>query len=280
MNHSFVKLQGLGNDFIILDESERRVKDWPSLARTLCRRRWSVGADGLIRVEEGAQGSARVWFYNADGSRAETCGNGLRCAAHFVRWRRGTVAGISLETDAGLRKCHVTDGSDERVVTVRVEMGRVQLRAVATPEVWHGRTLEIDERPVASYALGVGNPHLVLLRPPREGEVEKFGAELSAHPDFPRGVNVEWVELLTPERVRVAVHERGVGPTLACGSGAVASVAALILSGQITAGAAVDVELAGGVLRVGVERDWQAWIEGPSVLVCEGDLFLPPECRG
>jgi len=272
MGLRFVKMQGTGNDFVILDESAGPVKDAPALAQTLCRRHYGVGADGLVVVTPGAAGAGAVRFYNPDGGEAELCGNGLRCAAHYLRWRRGAPGELTLTTAVGARSCLVNGKPWQRSVEVCVDMGEIGRRGVAAGGEWLARPLEVSGITTTSYALAVGNPHLMLLRAPEAGEVVTEGPELSRHPAFVSGVNVGWATQLGQDRLRVATYERGVGKTLACGTNACAAVAAFVLEGRIELGATVEVELGGGVVRVGVDESWRAWLEGPSEVVFEGDL--------
>lgn len=274
MSLHFTKLQSVGNDFIILDEAGGAVKDAPQLARALCRRHRGIGADGLISVLADRLPRARVVFYNADGSRAEMCGNGLRCVAHYLRWRYGAAESLAIETDAGERGCQVLGEPWLTTVDVRADMGRVEVAGALT-EAWRGQRIEIEGDVVASHAVSVGNPHLVLLRAPDSTEVDKLGPQLSHHRAFAAGTNVEWAALIDG-RVRAAVYERGVGPTLACGSGACAVAAALVVAGQWQAGKALAIEMPGGTLTVTIDPDWRAWLQAPSTVVYDGALVAPP----
>ncbi|MBN2361714.1 MAG: diaminopimelate epimerase [Deltaproteobacteria bacterium] len=274
MSLHFTKVQSCGNDFIILDEANGPVNIEPPLARALCLRNRGVGADGLIAVAAEGPARARVSFYNADGSRAEMCGNGLRCAAHYLRWRHGAAEKLALATDAGTRSCQVLGEPWRTTVEVCADMGVVEM-AGTLAEAWRDQRIEIDGAIVASHAIRVGNPHLVLLRPPDAAEVARLGPELSHHPALPGGVNVEWVELVAG-KARAAVYERGVGPTLACGSGACAVTAALIAAQQWLPGVTLAVELAGGRLAVTVDADWRARLQGASTVIFDGALVAPP----
>ena len=273
MSLHFTKLQSVGNDFIILDEASGAVKDAPQLARSLCQRHHGIGADGLITVAAEQLTRARVVFYNADGSRAEMCGNGLRCAAHYLRWRYGAAEVLAIDTDAGARSCQTLGDPWLTTVEVRADMGRVEV-AGALADAWRDQRIEIDGAVVASHAIGVGNPHLVLLRSPDAAEVARLGPQFSHHQAFPAGTNVEWAEL-GDGRVRAAVYERGVGPTLACGSGACAVVAALVAAGQWQPGVALAVDMPGGRLTVTIDADWRAWLQASSTVVFEGALVAP-----
>lgn len=266
----FVKMHGAGNDFVILDEHTGSVKDWAAVARTLCPRRFGIGADTLVVVDRQRYAAT---FFNADGSRAEICGNALRCVAHLLTLR-GDVAGpIEVQTDAGRRRCKVDDlDRAGGTASVRVEMGPVEILEEADG---YPRRVDLDGIPVSCRALRVGNPHLVVLRSPTAGEVERLGPGLSAHAAFAAGTNVEWVDILDEGHLRVAVYERGVGPTLACGSGACASAAAAVLEGRSGMDREIEVELPGGVMGVTIDGHWRAELVGPSRMVFEGSVRLP-----
>ncbi|MFH1811722.1 MAG: diaminopimelate epimerase [Pseudomonadota bacterium] len=272
MELRFVKMHGARNDFVILDEGERTVKDPAAIARHLCALHEGIGADGLILVRSNPPDGGRVVFLNADGSRAEMCGNGLRCAAHYLVWQHGLPTSLRLETDMGMRRCVIHGGGQGRRADVEVEMGTVQSEGVAGGETWQGHLMHLGTSQVPAFALSLGNPHLVLLRHGLPDEVETLGATLSGHPSFIEGTNVEWVQRIDGDRCEVEVYERGVGRTLACGSGACAAVGALILAGQVEAGRSIEVRMPGGLLQVTIDDRWQAWLRGPSEVVFEGQL--------
>ncbi|WP_294513792.1 diaminopimelate epimerase [uncultured Intestinimonas sp.] len=256
----FTKMQALGNDYVCLDLTRQQPEEELSrLARTLTDRHFGVGGDGLLCVLHGKDGRLRMALYNADGSRAAMCGNGIRCLAAYA-WSHGLAeegSPLTVETDAGLRI--LTASADG----IRVEMGRPVLGESLVLEAG-GRTWRV--RPVS-----MGNPHAVIFVPRLDrAPLEQVGPELERHSAFPDRTNVELVEVATPDLLRMRVWERGCGETLACGTGACAAFAAAAVSG-LTARRG-RVELPGGVLSL----DWpdpegSIFLEGPAFTVFEGE---------
>lgn len=248
----FVKMEGLGNDFIVVDGP---VEFSPADIQRLCDRRRGIGADGVLEVtpleHDGA--SVRMRYWNADGSAAEMCGNGLRCVARYA-YDRGLVPGSSfvVETPVGRNGADVGDNG-----TVRVQLGGFTV----------GEELAIDGR--RFHRASVGNPHAVTFVDEAPTElVHSVGAAVEIDPAFPDGTNVEFVTV-RPDGLAMRVWERGVGETQACGTGA-AAVAAVAHS--VGAGGAVtSVDLLGGRLEVELIGD-QAWITGPATYVFSGTV--------
>lgn len=240
------KLHGLGNDFLV------RVGGGvdAAMARALCDRRRGVGADGLIGLEE-VGGELRMTLFNADGSRAEISGNGIRCAAQALARRRGVAdLEVTVVTDAGPRLLEVRPGPSPREVSVRVDMGVVTIGRLDAGEA------EVD----------TGNPHLVLLVDDTAAvDLLELGRR---HPDL----NVEVVAPAGPDTLALRVHERGAGVTEACGSGSCAAAAAAAAWGVV--GRSVVVRNPGGDLTVELEHD-RALLTGPSVFVADVEVPWP-----
>lgn len=247
----FVKMEGLGNDFVVL-----RGPLVPGAAdiAAWCDRRRGIGADGLLVVTPRDPARVRMEYWNADGSPAEMCGNGLRCVGRYAVVE-GLVAGPELVVDTAVGERPVTVGP-----TVRALLGDFT---------------ELDIRPfeVAGYRLepvSVGNPHAVAFVPDCYSvPVSAVGPIVETDPHFPERVNVEFATVVSPERIDLRVWERGAGETLACGSGAAAVAALAHRRGLV--GAQVTVVLPGGPLRVEVEGS-RVWIEGPARVVFRGSL--------
>lgn len=245
----FVKLQGAGNDFIVLDNRSLRLSrpQLTLLARRVCRRRLSLGADGLMAVEPPEQGGAlRLGFYNADGSLGEMCGNGARCLARYAFERGLAGADMVIETTAG-------------PVAARRLSRRTYQVALNPPAVLElGLVLDVDGAPCScAYAeLGrPGVPHAVAAMPGLAGRsrdaLRPLAAALRRHPAFPRGANVTFWDREGDGRVRALTFERGVEDfTLACGTGAGAAAAVLTRTGVVPAGAPVELLFPGGALQV------------------------------
>ena len=265
MTRRFEKYEGLGNDFLVLD-----AREWPeaaltpALARRLCDRHTGVGGDGLLWVEQTDALSLRMVILNADGSRPEMCGNGVRCVAAWAAAREGLDAGavVTVASDAGPRPA-LLRARDGDAWSVEVDMG---VARVDPDEL----TVRADEGPQRVVAVDVGNPHGVVFD--ARGDVTALVREVTALKVFPRGVNVE---LAAPEGdgFRVRVHERGVGWTQACGTGACAVAAAAVREGRARAGDAVRVTLDGGDLAIVIEPEtWRVRMTGPARRVFSGAL--------
>lgn len=282
----FFKYQGLGNDFVLLDRREDERSISPQLARALCDRTVGVGADGVLSIMSPAAGEAhlRVEIHNADGSIAKMCGNGLRCCALHAISTLSIGDGRSpvvLETAVGNREAKLVS-MNGCVPRIRVEMGRPLLEAsdvpVRHPLPEEGRVIEapieIGGRAVFLTAVSMGNPHAVIFDP--EGSdtaLAEIGAALDGNPAFPNGVNTGLARLTSKTAMELAVWERGVGATRACGSGACAAVVAAALTGRVEAGASVEVRLPGGNLSIELEKDLsKVALTGPAQQVYTGTL--------
>lgn len=258
---SFEKWEGLGNDFVVVWALSDAA--WtPARAVKLCDRRFGIGADGVLLVLPGGQGRARMKVLNADGSVPEMCGNGLRCVARYVARQRGMTHGeLVIETDAGLRACTLLDAGGEPVV--KVDMGVVQVLGPKSVSLG-GEVLEMT-------LADAGNPHAVLYRDDPAGDLEALGRPLATHAMFPKGTNVELVRW---EDGILALHvwERGVGRTLACGTGACAVAAVACARGEVRSGEPVRVRLPGGDLVIVHEKaSGRTEMTGPARLVFTGE---------
>ncbi len=242
----FVKMHGLSNDFIVLDEPVTTTE----IIR-LCDRRRGVGADGVLTVE--VEGDAvRMGYWNADGSPAEMCGNGLRCVARYARDRYPLGDRFVVVTPVGPRWVVVSD-------LITVELGPVGLLGEARVGEWQFSLAE------------VGNPHAIaFVDDPALVDVETDGRRVGTDSSFPDGTNVEFVSVASPERLDLRVWERGVGETPACGSGMVASAAVARSRGLV--GDTVAVGVTGGVATVSFDADDVAWLTGPAEYVFSGEV--------
>jgi diaminopimelate epimerase len=259
----FRKYEGLGNDFIVLDaESEADVP--PERATDLCDRHFGVGADGVLLVLPPGvpESHARMRVINADGSIPEMCGNGVRCVALHLASARGVRGPIRIETDAGVRECTLAEGATAVQAMVAVDMGPVL--------VLGDKTFVIDGQPVTVTVADAGNPHAVLFGDFTRYEVERLGSRIAVHSAFPQGTNVEFARV-GRDGIDLVVWERGVGITLACGTGACATVAVACSRGLAAAGVPTSVRLPGGRLEVTVSRGY-AELNGPARHVFSGTL--------
>lgn len=276
MRLRFSKMHGLGNDFVVIDGVSQKVRLNADKVRYLADRHFGVGCDQVLLVESPTRPDRdfRYRIFNADGSEVENCGNGARCFARFVRDRRLTgKRTIDVETAGGDITLHVLNNDQ-----VRVDMGVPQLEPANIPfqapaqaltyelEV-NGRTLEIS-------ALSMGNPHAVILVDDvASARVDELGPLVESHPRFPKRVNVGFMHIASRTEINLRVYERGVGETLACGTGACAAVVAGRLRQQLDA--TVKVNLPGGQLAIHWPGPGQAvTMTGPATTVFHGQVNL------
>ncbi len=260
----FWKYEGLGNDFVVVDtrawSAEQRATLDGERTRRLCDRHFGIGADGVLRVDppSGPQrGVAAMVVLNADGTTAEMCGNGLRCVVRYLA-DRGVVPGdgdLTIETGAGPLPCRVSAHAVAVSLGAVTDDGDVELA--------------LDGVPVAGRVLHLGNPHFVMHAPGGREEAARFGVAAQNHPLFPGGINVSSRRLVAPGRIDLHVWERGCGPTLACGTGAGATVAAAWLDGGVPVGTPVEVRLPGGTLTISGDLRGLV-LEGPARAVFRG----------
>ena len=270
-------MHGLGNDFILVDMQEEVLLEAPSrLARAICHHQYGVGADGLVLVHSSARADCRMQIFNADGSEAESCGNALRCVAKFVYDRhhaRGSI--VTIEALAGLYTIEVTPrgGSAE---LMKVNMGPPRFAPAAMPALVDGLgpVLDLPLRTAKALYQGVlvntGVPHVVIFVPTlKDFDFMEEGRQIEQNPLFPRGINVDFVEVVRPDLLVAKVWERGAGPTLACGTGASAVLVAAYLTGRSARHATVV--LPGGELYIEWrESDDCVYMLGPAVSVFTG----------
>lgn len=259
----FVKMQGLGNDYIFLNCLDGGPAELPELAAAISDRHFGAGSDGLICLFPSERGDFAMRMFNADGSEGEMCGNGIRCLAKLIRdWELSPSSRLVLETRAGLRRVELLDGT-ARERAVRVDMG--------PPEVGTPLELEAAGRRWSVTPVSMGNPHGVVFLENLDGlDLQSVGPALERHAAFPGGVNVEFVQIITRSRLRMRVWERGSGETLACGTGACAALAVAVSAGR--AEPEVRVDLPGGTLEVRWDREQGTiFLTGPAVTVYEGE---------
>lgn len=276
MEVSFSKMHGLGNDFVVIDAINQRIKLSTPQIRHIADRRHGVGCDQLLLVEAPEQPDTefRYRIFNANGREVEQCGNGARCFARFVRQKGLTEARrIPVQTKAGRIELMIQDNDQ-----IRVDMGAPQLEPENIPFQAMVRAqryaLSVKGETVEIGAVSMGNPHAVLEVPNVESApVTKLGPQIEAHPRFTNHVNVGFMEIVDRSRIRLRVFERGVGETLACGSGACAAVVIGRIQGTLDE--TVTVELRGGDLVVSWAGEHQpVLMTGPATFVFEGKIDL------
>ncbi len=279
----FTKMHGAGNDYVYVDaRSENR--DWNELSRQISDRHFGVGGDGLILIKDSDIADLKMSMFNADGSEAEMCGNGIRC---FVKYAvdHGIVSdsstSVSVETLAGIRQVSpIAEGG--QVVAARVSMGNpiltlseVPVRLGPAEEYGPGPVLEypfqMDDHDLPLSFVSMGNPHAVTFidTPVAEFPLHTVGPKLEHHPIFPNRVNFEIVNIESRGHLTARVWERGSGETMACGTGACGIAVASILGGHT--GNTVDITLPGGTLRVDWDGEGEVFLEGPAQEVFSGE---------
>lgn len=267
-----MKYHGLGNDFVVIDRRASGIDVDEELTRKLCDRHFGVGADGVLCILPEAGAAGRMVVHNADGSIAEMCGNGLRCVVKYLA-EEGSQAQptrLAVATGAGVLQSDIEWDSKGTVERVTVAMGPARLEGPSLP--YGGPFVDKPIDGLYGTAISMGNPHLVLLDVP-PSEAARLGPGLERHPWFPERTNVEFVKRTNSGGLEVVVWERGVGLTLACGTGACAAVVASALLSRSPFDTWVPVHLPGGMLDIKVARDLsQVWLKGPARFVFEGRL--------
>jgi diaminopimelate epimerase len=272
----FWKYHGLGNDFVLVENLDGSVSKDPDYVMAVCHRRFGVGADGILYLERGQRADFAMRVMNSDGSEAEMCGNGIRCLAKHV-YDMGHHKGeeMSIETPAGIMRI-VVKVENGKVATATVDMGRPRLDCADIPMNCQGRFLDqrisAGGRNLHGSAVSMGNPHLMIFDELTSEEMERLGPALQGHDLFPRRTNVEFVKLVDGI-LEVKVYERGAGWTMACGTGACATVVAAALLNKVKFDQEVQVRLPGGSLWIKVWKDLsKVTMRGPAALVFEGQM--------
>jgi diaminopimelate epimerase len=270
----FWKYHGLGNDFIIINNIESKTALGGDAAEKLCHRRFGIGADGVILVQQSVEADVRMVMYNSDGSRPEMCGNGIRCFAKFV-YDKGIVkkSSIAVETDAGIMNIEIkAEGNIAR--TAIVNMGQPDFSAAKIPVTIQeseviNHEIDIEGKKFKITSMRMGVPHTVVFVDSLEDEtVVRLGSIIENSEYFPQKTNVNFVKVLDRENIILRTWERGAGYTYACGTGACASVAAGIVNNLTQE--KVKVQLRGGDLVIHWKDRADIYMEGPATEVFEG----------
>lgn len=261
----FTKMQGLGNDYLyVYGEVPADIEE---LSVRLSDRHFGAGSDGMIYISPSRIADFKMRIFNADGSEAKMCGNGIRCVGKYVYDKGYTdKTELTIETLSGIKtlSLHIADG---RVDTVTVGMGP----SLAEDDM----ELAVDGKKLVCTPVSVGNPHAVIFVDSIDGApVTELGPIIEKHPAFPGGVNVEFVQVLSAQTLRMRVWERGSGVTMACGTGACASAAAAVRKGYCRFDAPITVRLDGGPLQITVAADQTVTMSGPAETVYEGEVTL------
>ncbi len=268
----FTKMQGTGNDFIVIDG--RRIDPAPVIAqaRRLCDRRFGIGADQLLLIRPSERADFKMQIFNADGSEVEMCGNGIRCFAKYLQDRGVTTQKtLTVETAAGIMTPTIHEEE------VAVDMGEPVLEGPQIPVRIDGRVLshptEIGGREWKITCVSMGNPHCIIGVDDLEHfPVGEVGPTIERDPLFPNRTNVEFVQVMEKGELKMRVWERGTGETLSCGTGACAATVAAALNGWT--GRKVRVHLTGGALKIDWRKDNRVILTGPAVEVFQGMIEI------
>ena len=272
----FVKMHGLGNDFVFIEDKTGQDKDYIALARAMCNRHTGIGADGLIVIVDSRVADVRMRIINSDGSEAEMCGNGIRCFAKYV-YDSGIIEKkqFTVETPAGIMEPEITVGADNKAELITINMGRPSFNRSEIPmEGTDGRVLNedlgVDGENWKITSLLMGVPHTVTYVDDVDSvDIEKIGPLFEKHEAFPKHTNINFAQQMDDRTVKVRTWERGAGATLACGTGSCSVAVASFLNGRT--GREVDIQLPLGTLHIEYrEEDGNVYMTGPAAVSFTG----------
>ncbi|MDY5731247.1 MAG: diaminopimelate epimerase [Eubacteriales bacterium] len=276
----FTKMHGIGNDYIYVNGLEETVENPEETSREISNRHFGVGSDGLIIIDKSEQADFTMRMWNSDGSAGKMCGNGIRCVAKYV-YEKGLTdkTFLTIETGAGIKRLWL-EAAGGRVRSVQVDMGEPVLVPQNIPTTLNKRQLKRHrvKTEFGSYyicTVGMGNPHgVVFVDDVNAIDIDTVGKALHEHEIFPDRCNIEFVEIISRNTIKMRVYERGAGETLACGTGACASVVAAVLNEHCDR--EIDVLLRGGTLHIEwCEADNHVFMRGPATFVCDGVWPFP-----
>ena len=275
----FTKMHGLGNDYVYVNCFEEKIDNPPAVARFVSDRHFGIGSDGLIMINPSQKADFEMEMYNADGSRGEMCGNGIRCVAKYVYdYGLTDKTQISVETLGGIKYLDLTV-EDGKVSLVKVDMGKPELKADLIPilserEQVIDEPIEVDGKEYHMTGVSMGNPHAVIYVDDVKGlDLEKTGPKFENHERFPKRINTEFVHCIDRQTVEMRVWERGSGETLACGTGACAVAVSSILNNLTDT--QVTVKLLGGDLQIEWDREKdRVFMTGPATVVFDGVIDI------
>ena len=275
----FTKMHGLGNDYVYVNCFEEKIDNPPAVARFVSDRHFGIGSDGLIMINPSKTADFEMEMYNADGSRGEMCGNGIRCVAKYVYdYGLTDKTQISVETLGGIKYLDLTV-EDGKVSLVKVDMGKPELEADLIPIISEreqviDEPIEVDGKEYHMTGVSMGNPHAVIYVDDVKGlDLEKIGPKFENHERFPKRINTEFVHCIDRQTVEMRVWERGSGETLACGTGACAVAVSSILNNLTDT--RVTVKLLGGDLQIEWDREKDhVFMTGPATVVFDGVIDI------
>lgn len=277
----FTKMQGCGNDYVYINCFEENIQNPNELAIKMSNRNFGVGSDGLILVMPSNVADCRMRMFNSDGSESEMCGNGIRCVGKFVHDKDIVKKDIiTVETLAGIKTLQFFKDNNNMVTDVKVNMGEPifnpkDIPVISNEEIVKNLKLKALDREFTFTCLSMGNPHAVTFVDDVDNfDVDKYGSILESNEAFPKRANIEFVEVVDENSLKMRVFERGSGETFACGTGTCATVVATFLNGKCNR-ENVSVKLLGGILNISwSEEDNNVYMTGPARFVFEGDWLL------
>ena len=277
----FTKMQGCGNDYVYINCFEENVENPSELAIKMSNRNFGVGSDGLILVMPSDTADCRMRMFNSDGSESEMCGNGIRCVGKFVHDKNIVKKDIiTVETLAGIKALEFFKDENNMVLDVKVNMGQPifspkDIPVISDEEIVKNLKLRALDKEFTFTCVSMGNPHAITFVDDVDNfDVNKYGSILESDPAFPKRANIEFVEVIDNNNLKMRVFERGSGETFACGTGTCATVVASFLNGKCDR-ENVNVKLLGGTLNISWDnKDNNVYMIGPARFVFEGDWLL------
>ena len=278
----FTKMQGTGNDFIIIDCITNQFRySYNILSKYLCNRNFGIGGDGVIYIFKSNIADYKMRIFNKDGTEAGMCGNGIRCMAKYIYENISKKEIINIETEAGIKKIKIM--LDNNIVKdICVDMEKINLDPIKIPvylpkgnikQEINGIKINIEDKEFELFLVSIGNPHAVcFVDDVKKIDIEKYGSIIENYRYFPNKTNVEFVQIIDKKNIKLRVWERGVGETLSCGTGTACSAFVAIKKFQLENN--LNVELKGGKLQVYVEKNNNLILTGPAEKVFEGKIDL------
>lgn len=273
----FTKMHGTGNDYIYIDCFNETVENPESLAKTISRYHFGLGADGLVLICPSENADCFMDIYNADGSRAKMCGNAVRCTAKYIFDNKIKKSIINIDTLSGIKAVEVF-AENGIAMGGRVNMGKPIFNGHSIPtrfgtSIVKGEILNIEGVDYEITCLSMGNPHCVVFCENTEKiQLHKIGEKFENHEMFPERINTEFVEILDENHLKMRVWERGSGETLACGTGACASAVAAVINGYCRKNTEIQIQARGGVLSVNWCENDDVYLSGNAVKIFEGEI--------
>lgn len=269
-------MQGAGNDFLLFNGVKNKYENYSKMAQKLCDRRYGVGGDGIMIAEESQKADIKMVYYNSDGSKGEMCGNGIRCFSKFI-YEEEIVkkSEITIETGDGIKIAYLTIDDKNKVESIMISMGKARLNSKEIPVLIEknkviNEKINIDGEDIVFSAVLIGVPHAVIIKEDLESiDVNTLGAKIEKDKLFPKNINVNFIQILDKDRIKIKTWERGAGRTLACGTGSCSGVYISNLLGLVDNEVVVETE--GGVLKIKLKGD-EVFMIGTAETTFKGEI--------